>query len=123
MKRVIRSYEQLVEAFKEQRTYLKDFGALNCWFEEHKPPRTAKQSRKVHAMFGDIADFTGDKNIKQFIKGLEFWPEVYVEHFGQGKFVPKSESDLSREEESVVIEHLYLIGSQLPGFIWNEKAA
>lgn len=85
------------------------------------PPRTLKQNRKVHAMFDDLADFTGDKNIKAWIKSLAFWPEVYVEHAGQGQMVPKSEADLTRNEETEVIQHLYLIGAELPGFEWSRE--
>lgn len=121
MKRVVRTREQLIAAFREQQAYLNEHGALNCWFEKFKPPRTRKQNRKVHAMFDDLADFIGDKNIKGWIKTMDFWPTEIKTYFGEEREVPKSEADLEREEESIVIEHLYMLGNELPGFTWNEK--
>jgi hypothetical protein len=71
-------------------------------------------------MIGDLREFTGDPNMKEWIKGMSFYPQIYIEHAGEGKTVPRSESQLSKDEESEVIEHLYLIGTQLPGFDWSE---
>jgi hypothetical protein len=102
-------------------TYLDRHDAVTVEIKKWVPPRSLKQNRKVHAMFDDLADFTGDKNIKAWIKTLAFWPEVYVEHAGQGQMVPKSEADLSRDEETEVIQHLYLIGAELPGFEWSRE--
>lgn len=94
--------------------------AMLVEFKKYVPPRTHPQRKKLHAMIGDLAEFTGDSNMKEWVKGMSFWPEVYIEHAGVAKTVPKSEALLSKEESSNVIEHLYVVGSQLPGFEWSE---
>lgn len=94
------------------------------WLVEYKvyqPPRTKCQNRKVHAMFSDLADFTGDKDIKAFIKELNFWPTEIATQFGVQVERPMSESKLTREQESDVIEHLYMLGAELPGFEWSDR--
>ena len=123
MKHVVRSALQFeTYTLPKIREAIETYPITVEW-KEYKPPRTLSQNRKVHAMLTDLANFTGDKNIKQWIKQMEFWPQVYVEHFGQGKTIPKSEADLEREESSIVIDHLYMIGADLTehGFMWSHN--
>ena len=120
MKRVIKTYDQLVQIFREIRPFV-EIEPLMVEYGSWKPPRTLSQSRKVHAMINDLGSFCGEKNMKGFIKSLEFWPTEIVEQLGLQKVCPKSEAKLEREEEAIVIEHLYMIGAELPGFEWNHK--
>ena len=119
MKFVARNQHQLDDIVSRIRTMV-EAHAVTVDYRKWIPPRTGKQNRKVYAMLDDLAAFTGDRNIKSWIKAMEFWPDVWVEHAGEGRMVPKSEADLSRDEESEVIEHLYIIGGELPGFEWSE---
>jgi len=123
MKYVARNELQLITIIEKMRVGFAKLGdnpAMLVEFKKYVPPRTDPQRKKLHAMIGDLAEFTGDSNMKEWVKGLSFWPDVYIEHAGVAKTVPKSEALLSKEESSVVIEHLYVIGSQLPGFEWSE---
>ena len=90
---------------------------------KYKAPRTRPQNRKVHAMIDDLAQFTGDSpgEMKQVLKGRNFWPTVIKTRFGVEQVVAKSEADLSKEESELVIEHLYMLGSFMSadGFAWS----
>ncbi len=108
------AYDKMVDALSNLQQKLD--GAIMVEWKEHKPPRTMKQSRKIHAMMNEMGGFTGDENIKMWIKGMDFWPTEYKEHFGEPKIVAKSEASLSKEEESIIIERLYQLGTMLPGF-------
>ena len=105
-------YDRLLEALKE--------GDQMVDLKPHKPPRTLKQSRKIHAMLTDLGNETGDSNFKSYAKSLSWWPHVYVEHFGKPLLIAKSEADLSKEESSAVIEQIFLLGAFLPDFKFNE---
>ena len=126
MKVVCRNGTQLANAYDKMVDALRNLqqkfdGAIMVEWKEHKPPRTMKQSRKIHAMMNDLGNFTGDSNMKGWIKGMDFWPTVYIEHFGDAKIVAKSEAVLTKEEESIIIERLYQIGTMLPGFEWSHE--
>ena len=121
MKYVIRSipqaatfYDRLLDALKE--------GDQMVDLKPHVAPRTRSQSRKLHVMISAIGDETGDSNMKAAIKQMDFWPQVYIEPFGQKPMiVPKSEADLSKQEESDIIERLYQLAAEyLPDFKFNE---
>lgn len=121
MKRVARNLDQLKALFRILQE-IPEQGWLIQW-TPYKPPRTLSQSKKLHAMMGDMAEFTGVTNMKGFIKTLEFWPTVGVLQFGVHRNAPKSEADLSKEEESEIIEALYALAAQHLeplGFIWSE---
>ena len=125
MRRVVRNAQQMTNLADEIVGWMNarapdEENAVMVEYKPYKPPRTMKQSRKIHAMFGDIGQFTGDSNIKGWVKSLSFWPTEYKEHAGQGQVVPKSEAHLTKAEEIIVIEHLYLIGAELPGFQWGD---
>ena len=120
MKRVCKNYDQLVSFFKECRPFVELEPLMMSW-EGWQPPRTLSQSRKVHAMIDDLGNFCGERNMKSFIKTMEFWPTEIIEFNGDQKEVPKSEANLTKEEEAMVIEHLYMIGAELPGFEWNHR--
>jgi hypothetical protein len=72
-------------------------------------------------MMDNLGEFTGDKSMKMYVKSLSFWPTQYKEHFGTSKVIPKSEADLTREESTMVMEHLELLGTMLPGFEFDES--
>ena len=124
MKRVIRSNVQLANIYDEMLEGLQDLlkadKSMIIEFKPFKPPRTLSQSRKIHAMMNEIGAFTGDENIKMWIKNMDFWPTEYKEHFGDPKIVPKSEASLSRGEESIIIERLYQLATMLPGFEFTQ---
>ena len=122
MKHVIRSipqaanfYDRLLDALKE--------GDMLVDLKPHVAPRTRSQSRKLHAMITQIGDETGDSNMKAAIKQMDFWPQVYAEPFGQKPMiVPRSEADLTKEEESDIIERLYQLAAEyLPDFKFNQS--
>lgn len=90
---------------------------------KYKAPRTRPQNKKVHAMIDELAEFNGDSpgEMKQIIKGLNFWPTVIKTRFGVEQVVAKSEADFSKQESELVIEHLYMLGSFMSedGFAWS----
>ena len=124
MKRVISNQTQLHAMHTEMTDALAELvrgeKKMMVEFKPFKPPRTRSQSRKIHAMMNEMGGFTGDENIKMWIKGMDFWPTEYKEHFGDPKIVAKSEASLSKEEESIIIERLYQLGTMLPGFEFSQ---
>ncbi|MDB4351956.1 recombination protein NinB [Porticoccaceae bacterium] len=122
MKLVIRSSQQLRELFHKIEGFASGEGLL-IDYKPYKPPRSLLQSRKLHAMIGELNDFTGRKNMKDFVKQLDFWPKVTMQDLGVA-IVPKSEADLSKAEESDIIEGIYAMVAlhlQPLGFEWLVK--
>tara|TARA_B100000809_G_scaffold148734_1_gene146206 strand:- start:4367 stop:4561 length:195 start_codon:yes stop_codon:yes gene_type:complete len=64
MKFVIRNKAQLANAYDKMLAELKAHDILVDFKEHSQPPRTLKQSRKIHAMITDLANETGDSMIK-----------------------------------------------------------
>ena len=121
MRRVIRSESQLRDLLDTLKA-IPEHGWLISW-DVYKPPRTLSQSRKIHAMINDLSDFTGIKDFKGYVKTMEFWPQESVVQFGKRTWKPKSEADLSKVEESAIIENLYALAALhlAPiGFEWSE---
>lgn len=91
---------------------------------KYKAPRTWSQQKKLHAMIGEIATFSGEtpKRMKRSIKGFDFWPTEIVTLLGVEQEHAKSEADLTKDEEEMIITHLYMIGEflQSDGFAWSE---
>lgn len=108
-------------------------GLLLEW-DEYSPPHSRGQQKKFYVMCRDLALFTGEEHIKDLVKATDIWPKVEKEHVFwkmlDGEQVPrrkitmdpKSEADLSREEESLIIELLFQWGDSLPGFTWSNPA-
>ena len=120
MKRVLKTAQQVEYFSLELKRQMTDKG-LMVEVKEFKPPRTLSQSAKIHAMLADLAfwEQITPAAMKSFIKTLEFWPVEAV----KGKYIPMSEADLTREQESDIIEHLYMIAAQeleASGFKWSD---
>ncbi len=124
MKRVISNQTQLHNMHTEMTDALAELvrgeKKMMVEFKPFKPPRTRSQSRKIHAMMSELGGFTGYDDMKGYIKTLNFWPTQYKEGFGEAHFVPKSETALTKEEESIIIERLYQLGTMLPGFEFSQ---
>ena len=90
-------------------------------YKPYKPPRTLRQSRKLHVMIAELGAFTGDEDMKGTLKTFTFWPEVMKSrHDGSVVIKPKSEADFSAEEESALIEALFRVGAEIEGFEYAE---
>ncbi len=104
----------------------------------HDPKRTSGQQSKIHAIMRKIALHAGcgeelfkQEIIKRNAVGIfPHWPHDIQEkgHFGNKEtmeaneligIVPKSESKLTKKEESEMIEHLYALGAEW-GVTWDE---
>ena len=121
MKRILKTPQQ-VEKFSLELNKLMTDKGLMVEVKEYKPPRTLTQSAKLHAMLADLAlwEQVTPAAMKSFIKTLEFWPVEAV----KGKYVPMSEADLTRDQESEIIEMLYVIAAQElepSGFKWTDE--
>jgi len=94
-----------------------DTTAMLVEYKPYKPPRTLRQSRKLHVMIRELGEFCGDEDMKGTLKTFTFWPEVMkTRHDGSVVVKPKSEADFSAEEESALIEALYRVASEIEGF-------
>ena len=132
MKRVVaRNREQIAMWYEEMLNDFEKVGALMIEWDKHKIPHSRKQQKRFYAMVRDIALFTGNTDVKHDLKQTDIWPREEVEHtrfFADGStatyttMAPKSEADLSKEEETLIIELLFMIGSNLPGFAWSDPA-
>ena len=76
--------------------------------------RTDSQRGKIHAMLRDMAKHTDstEVNMKLWAKFQPFWPQEEKLIFGKPEFEPKSESQLTVEEESGIISRLQAIGDE-----------
>lgn len=132
MKLVCRNTEQLetivLRRLREMLHQYPDRGIL-IDVEEHKPPRTGRQNRKFHAMCRDLGQFTGEDDMKGAIKSTDIWPKVKVWKTRVNgdklervqEWVPKSESKLTKAEESEIIDLIYALAASLPGFEWSHE--
>ena len=86
----------------------------------YKPPRNLEQNAKLHAMFRELANFTGysESEIKDYFKS-EYGPHKVIA-IDVVKDVPKGTSEYSKAEASEMIEHLYRVGAEIPGFSFSE---
>lgn len=111
---------------------IEKFGAITIEWRKHQRPRTRRQSKRLHAMLRDLAIFLDEPDMKGIVKNLDIWPreerlKLFFKEDGSSykKTVmqPKSEADLSIEEESLIIELLFKIGSECgPQFYWSDPA-
>ena len=126
MKVVTRSRNSAIKAIDD---YISKTG-LGCHWEKpqlleikpYKPPRTLEQNAKYHAMCRELAEFVGhtESDIKEYMK-LEYGPKkpFGVGSWQESKYIPKGVSQYSKEEASMMIEHLYRIGAEL-GFAFSD---
>ncbi len=77
-------------------------------------PRTTDQNAKVHAMFRELARFTGhsEADVKDYIKA-EFGPTRQVKIGKYTNQVPAGSSTWNVETCSMIIEELYRIGAEI----------
>jgi len=138
MKKVwVRTREQAMRIAEELMDDLEltNAGLMLEW-EEYQHPHTRKQQKKFHVMCRDLALFTGDleQNFKDQAKHTDIWPKEERIHtvwkdvdgkqmpFKRKTMDPKSEADLSKEEEAIIIDLLFMWGDSLPGFTWSNPA-
>ena len=127
---VIRNLDQLKRYFSECKEDLAKFGALDMTRQKHVLPRTKKQQGQFNAMVTDIARFTFNDDVIGDLKKTDFWPKEETRHTGfyedgttyiYTSMDPKSQNDLSREEQSFFIDLLFLMGDKLgPTFHWTD---
>ena len=83
--------------------------------------RTDDQRGKLHCQLRDMAKHTDstEANMKLWAKLQPFWPQEEKMIFGIAEFEPKSESQLTVEEESEIISRLQVIGDEF-NVSWSE---
>lgn len=82
-----------------------------------KPPRTVSQGAKIHAAIQELAQLAGYADwrgeLKPAIKEA-YYPHKQVPLGAEGHvLVPKSTSELTREEASEVIEKILMLASEM----------
>ena len=85
-----------------------------------KQPRTLSQNSKIHAMMAEIAEVVGHSpaDIKEYMKA-EYAPRIAIEVGGRIIDIPLGTSDMSLEQLSDFIEHIYQVGA-MAGVIFQE---
>jgi hypothetical protein len=91
---------------------------------QFKRRRTDDQRGKLHGMLRDLAnhnDVSEEYMKQQWAKGQTFWPSSERIINGYPEWVPKSEAQLTVEEESEIISRLQAIGDEF-SVQWSEPA-
>ena len=97
------------------------------WVEDYKPPRTDGQQALIHCIIRDIANHSGcgEGWLKTMLKRdsenlFPHWPKkVEKNRHGDKVLIAKSESQLTKAEESELIERLYVLGAEF-GMNWSQ---
>ena len=93
-------------------------------------PRTSSQQALIHCIIRDIAAFTGsgEEWLKTMLKRdsegvFPHWPtKAELNRHGDTVLVPKSESRLTKVEETALIENLYALGGSW-GMSWSDNGS
>ena len=67
-------------------------------------------------MLGELGNFLGKPDMLSLAKTLEFWPDQIHQFNGEIMIVPKSETKITKEEMSQIIDGLFMIAIEIPGF-------
>ena len=98
------------------------------WVEAYKPPRSKNQQALLHCIIRDISihggyseDWTKECFLKYDCNGFfPHWPKlVSNDDKGNVVFIPRSESVITKVEESERIERLYALGAEW-GITWTK---
>ena len=120
MNRVIRNDDQLEQAIELMRRGYQELQqnglSMSVEFKEHKAPKTSKQHRKMFGMLGELGNFLGKQDMLSLAKTLEFWPDQIHQFNGEIMIVPKSETKITKEEMSQIIDGLFMVAIEIPGF-------
>ena len=111
--------EKKAQAHQDIDTYFSMADQPLC-IQRHDPKRNESQQALLHSLIRELANHTGcdpewfKQNVikKNSEDVFPYWPHDLVPVMnGEKGFCPKSESKLTKSEESVVIEQLKVLGA------------